>query len=199
MSRDAEALITDAKGLILLADGKGFSGWLANGKYCLGEGFILEGRFKEGIELIEAGIRREFSFRTKVSTPGAFCYLAEGYLRLGNNKKAMDIIEESMNVILQTDQHHWEPENFRILAAIQLEQGDEVGAEKSLKKAIDLAREMDGKSWELRATLDLAHLWKRQGKKEESRQLVKEIYSWFTEGFDTPEMQEASRLYEEIS
>jgi predicted ATPase len=55
------------------------------------------------------------------------------------------------------------------------------------------------KSWELRATVSLCRLWQEQGKLEEARQLLAEIYGWFTEGFDTPDLQEAKALLEELS
>ena len=70
-------------------------------------------------------------------------------------------------------------------------QGCDQEAETSLKKALDVARQQKAKFWELRAALDLANLWRKQGRVEDSRQLVREIYSWFTEGFDIPELKAA--------
>ena len=73
-------------------------------------------------------------------------------------------------------------------------QGCDQEAETSLKKALDVARQQKAKFWELRAALDLANLWRKQGRVEDSRQLVGEIYSWFTEGFDIPELKAARDL-----
>jgi Tfp pilus assembly protein PilF len=72
--------------------------------------------------------------------------------------------------------------------------GDEKEAETSLKKALESARSLNARWWELRAAIDLAQLWRRQGKTEQARQVVKEVYSWFSEGFDTPELREARKL-----
>jgi adenylate cyclase len=74
---------------------------------------------------------------------------------------------------------------------------DEVGSH--FHKAIEVAREQSAKSLELRATMSLARLWQKQGKKEEAKQRLAEIYGWFMEGFDTPDLVEAKALLEELS
>jgi predicted ATPase len=72
-------------------------------------------------------------------------------------------------------------------------------AEGYFLKAIEIARRQQAKSWELRATTSLARLWQRQGKQKEARQMLSEIYNWFTEGFDTADLKEARALLEELS
>jgi adenylate cyclase len=72
-------------------------------------------------------------------------------------------------------------------------------AEECFLKAIEIARRQQAKSLELRAVMSLARLWKRQGKKEEARQMLAEIYGWFTEGFDTADLKDAKALLEELS
>jgi predicted ATPase len=62
-----------------------------------------------------------------------------------------------------------------------------------------LARRQSAKSWELRATMSLSRLWQRQGRKEEAKRMLAEIYHWFTEGFDTVDLQEARALLEKLS
>ena len=72
-------------------------------------------------------------------------------------------------------------------------------AEECFWKAIKIARKQQAKSLELRATTSLARLWQRQGKKEEARQMLAEIHGWFTEGFDTKDLQEAKALLEQLT
>jgi predicted ATPase len=67
------------------------------------------------------------------------------------------------------------------------------------QKAIETARHQQAKSLELRAAMSLARLWQQQGKKTEAHQMLSEIYNWFTEGFDTKDLQEAKALIEELS
>jgi predicted ATPase len=78
-------------------------------------------------------------------------------------------------------------------------QGDEVKAEASFHKAIEIACRQSAKSWELRATTSLARLWRKQNRMDDTRQVLGEIYSWFTEGFDTPDLREARELLEVIA
>ena len=71
-------------------------------------------------------------------------------------------------------------------------------AEACFQKAIAIARKQQAKSLELRATVSLARLWQQQGMKAEAHKLLFEIYSWFTEGFNTKDLQEAKALLEEL-
>jgi len=72
-------------------------------------------------------------------------------------------------------------------------------AEECFVKAIDIARTQQAKSLELRAVMSLARLWQRQGKCDDARQMLAEVYNWFTEGFDTVDLKEAKVLQEELS
>jgi len=75
----------------------------------------------------------------------------------------------------------------------------EAEAEACLLKAIEVARAQQAKSLELRAVMSLSRLWQRQGKKDEARQMLAEIYGWFTEGFSTKDLQEAKALLDELA
>ena len=72
-------------------------------------------------------------------------------------------------------------------------------AEMCFLKAIEIARQQQAKSLELRAVMSVAKLWQRQGKQDEARQMLAEIYGWFTEGFDTKDLQEAKTLLDELA
>jgi hypothetical protein len=71
-------------------------------------------------------------------------------------------------------------------------------AEACFLKAIDISRKQQAKSLELRATMSLARLWQQQGKKAEAHHMLSKIYNWFTEGFDTKDLQEAKELLESL-
>ena len=76
---------------------------------------------------------------------------------------------------------------------------DEVQAARCFHHALAVARHQQAKSLELRAAMSLSRLWQRQGKRAEARELLAPIYGWFTEGFDTPDLQEAKALLEELA
>jgi predicted ATPase len=101
---------------------------------------------------------------------------------------------------------HYEAEIYRLKGELTLTQSSVQRlesrvkeAEECFRKAIETARRQQAKSLELRATMSLTRLWQHQGKKEEARQLLAEVYGWFTEGFDTKDLQEAKALLAELT
>jgi predicted ATPase len=76
--------------------------------------------------------------------------------------------------------------------------GDLSLAEQSLQRAISVARSQTAKLYEVRAVISLARLWRDQGKRTEARDLLAPIYGWFTEGFDTPLLQDAKALLDQL-
>ena len=75
--------------------------------------------------------------------------------------------------------------------------GDRAAAEQSYHQAMTVAQRQCAKLFELRAATSLAPLWRDQGKRAEARDLVAPVYNWFTEGFDTPVLQDAKALLDE--
>ena len=89
---------------------------------------------------------------------------------------------------------------YRLKGELLLQQAilDEAQAETCFNQALDIARHQQAKSLELRAALSLSRLWQRQGKHAEAQQMLAEVYDWFTEGFDTADLQEARALLQEL-
>jgi predicted ATPase len=82
---------------------------------------------------------------------------------------------------------------------LQLPRPEVSRAEACFQQALAVARHQEAKSWELRAGMSLSQLWQQQGKRDEARALLAPLYGWFTEGFDTADLQEAKALLEELS
>jgi predicted ATPase len=80
-----------------------------------------------------------------------------------------------------------------------LQEAEEARAEACFHTALEVARRQGAKSYELRAAVSLSRLWQQQGKRTEARRLLAEIYGWFTEGFDTADLQEARVLIEALA
>jgi len=78
-----------------------------------------------------------------------------------------------------------------------LAEGNETEAEASFHKAIEVAHHQQAKSWELRATVSLSRLWQKQSRVDQARQMLAEIYGWFAEGFDTPDLKQAKTLLDQ--
>jgi DNA-binding SARP family transcriptional activator/tetratricopeptide (TPR) repeat protein len=195
--RDGESLKVYAEELIHLAQEKEFPAWLFAGEYSLGEALIFLGQTEAGIGITQEAVRAGLATSVCVSIPGPLCYLTEAYAGLGELEQGLNTWNEAMAIVQQTGEYQWKAELYRVLSKLQLVQGDEEEAEASLKKGLEVARQQQARSWELRVALALARLWCKQGKINEGRQLVREIYSWFSEGFDTPDLIEARELCKE--
>ena len=101
----------------------------------------------------------------------------------------------------QHEERWWEAEVYRLRGVLLLRQPGmpQAEAEAWLQRALDVAHRQEAKSLELRAAMSLSRLWQQQGKRAEARELLAEIYGWFTEGFDTAELQDAKALLHELA
>jgi DNA-binding SARP family transcriptional activator/predicted ATPase len=198
MRRDAQALKGNAEELMRLANEK-VPGWSGAGTRFRGEALAMLGQVQEGMAQMREGMAAEQSVGVRAFLSGTRGSLAEAQAKAGQPEQGLTILAEALTLVEQTSERHWEAELYRLKGELLLMQGDEAEAEASLHNAIEVARHQQAKSWELRATVSLCRLWQQQGRMDEARQMLAEIYSWFTEGFDTPDLQEAKALLEELS
>jgi predicted ATPase len=122
---------------------------------------------------------------------------------LGNTRRAVegiDLVTEALARAERTECRYYQAELQRIKGELLLAQPTEDGdqAETCFQSALRVARAQSAKSLELRAAMSLSRLWQRQGKKTEARNLLAEVYGWFTEGFDTADLKQAKALLEEL-
>jgi DNA-binding SARP family transcriptional activator/predicted ATPase len=198
MCRDAQALKDDAEELMVLAEEKALA-WLGGGVSALGEALVMLGQVQEGMVKLRAGIAAGRSIGGLRHLPGRLLSLAEAQAKSGHPEEGLLTLAEALALVEETDERHWEAELHRLRAELLLMQGAEDVAETSFQKAIEVARLQQARSWELRATTSLARRWQKQGRTREARELLAQIYGWFTEGFDTPDLQEARALLEELA
>jgi predicted ATPase len=124
---------------------------------------------------------------------------------MGEQEKGRQALAEARALVDKTGERFWEAELHRLEGELTLQctrpslERSFPEAEASFRKALEVARRQEAKSLELRAAISLARLWQQQDKRAEARQLLAEIYNWFTEGFDTTDLQEAKALLEEMS
>jgi predicted ATPase len=154
------------------------------------------GRATEAVALVRQSIARSLEIGSPMSS-SLLVSLATAQDRSGAIPDALETIEQA----LQANPHElaYRPEALMIRGELRLKLGKTEEGEVGLREAIDLARTMGAKSWELRATLDLVRLLIRQGRREEARSILGEIYGSFTEGFDTADLQEAKALLDQLS
>jgi hypothetical protein len=127
--------------------------------------------------------------------------LAEVADHLGHTEDGLQVLAEAHPLMEQQEARWWEAEVCRLRGVLLLRQAGTLPAEVEtcFRQALDIARHQQAKSLELRAAMSLSSLWQQQGKRDEARQLLAPVYGWFTEGFDTADLQEAKALLEELS
>jgi predicted ATPase len=199
MRRDAPALKDNAEELMRLSNEKGLLGWSGTGTWHRGEALAMLGQVQEGMAQMREGMAFEQSMGVWCYLSGARGFLAKAQAKAGQPGEGLTTLAEALTLVEETDERHWEAELYRLKGELLLAQGDEAEAEASLQKAIEVARRQQAKSWELRATVSLCRLWQEQGRMDEARQMLAQIYGWFTEGFDTPDLQEARALLAEFA
>jgi len=136
----------------------------------------------------------------EVFRPYGLALLAEASAKVGQREEGLTLLAEALAVTNDTGERRWEAELYRLKGELLLVHSAEqhAEAETCFRQALDIARHQQAKSWELRAAISLARLWQHQGKRATARQMLAEIYGWFTEGFDTADLQEARALLEEL-
>jgi class 3 adenylate cyclase/predicted ATPase len=185
--------------VIELADETGAALWKAGGMLNRGCLFVLTGKASEAVQLITAGISKWRSNGSNAFIPLFLTYLARAYAELEQIDEAWRCIGEAMTAAETTKERWCDSDICRVAGELTLmsPEPDATKAEAYFERAHGIARERAAKSWELRAGIKLARLWCDQGKRQQARDLLAPIYGWFTEGFDTLDLQEARALLNE--
>lgn len=122
--------------------------------------------------------------------------LAEVHSIMGQPEAGLTALSEALALVETTGERYYEAELHRLKGELLLQHAapEASHAEACFQQALDIARRQQAKSLELRAAMSLSRLWQQHGKRSEARALLAEVYHWFTEGFDTADLQEAKAL-----
>jgi predicted ATPase len=161
---------------------------------------VQQGQAQEGIAQIQQGWTT-WSTTGAAARPDFFALLAEAQGTLGELEAGLTAIAEALALLDTTGGYWYAPELYRLKGALLLQQhrDNQAEAETCFHHALDIARNQQAKSFELRAATSLARLWQQQGKRQEAHGLLAPVYHWFTEGFDTADLQEARALLEALA
>jgi predicted ATPase len=126
--------------------------------------------------------------------------LADVSAQLGHTEDGLQALAEAYTLVEKHEERYWEAEVARLRGVLLLRQPGtpQAEAETWLQRALDVARRQEAKSLELRAAMSLSRLWQQQGRQAEAHALLTPVYGWFTEGFDTADLQEAKALLEQL-
>ena len=135
--------------------------------------------------------------------PRVLAWLAEAYGMVGQTDQGLSTLDEALDLVHQTEERLWEAELYRLRGELLRQaaggvQSSEWTPQACFQHALAITRRQQAKSLELRAAMSLSRLWQQQGKRTEAHELLAPIYGWFTEGFDTADLQEAKALLEAL-
>jgi class 3 adenylate cyclase/predicted ATPase len=216
LRREGQAAQGRAEEGIRLANEQGFAPLVSAGTIRRGWALAEQGQTEEGLRQMRQGLDARQMTGAGLAQPYFLALQAEVYGKAGQREKALSLLAEALTVVQRGEERRFDAELHRLKGELTLQSSvqrlessvlntqhpapnTQAEAEECFLKAIDIARKQQAKSLELRATVSLARLWQRQGQQHEARNTLSEIYAWFTEGFDTKDLQEAKALLESLA
>jgi predicted ATPase len=193
---EAQVAQDRAEAAISLATAQGFPVWLANSSMLRGWTLAQQGQAEEGIEQFHQGLLTLRATGAEVLQPYFLALLADAHGTMGQPEEGFTVLTEALTLADTRGERWYESETYRLKGALLLQQNSDNQAEveNCFHQAIAIAQNQQAKSLELRAATSLARLWQSQGKRDEARQLLSDVYNWFTEGFDTADLKDAKAL-----
>jgi DNA-binding winged helix-turn-helix (wHTH) protein/tetratricopeptide (TPR) repeat protein len=209
LRRDRQAALEQAGATIHLATEQGFPSWVARAMMLRGWALGEQGHRADGLASIQQGMAIWRASGQELAQPFWLALLAEQHGKACQFEEGLRLLSEALALAHRRELRLWEPELHRLQGELLLQRaltkrntrtaqttGD---VETCLRQALNTARRQQAKSLELRATMSLSRLWQRQGKRDKARELLAPVNSWFTEGFETADLQEARALLEKWS
>jgi predicted ATPase len=184
---------------VALCAEQGFEHWLVWGTFYRGHALAEQGRTDEGIAQMRAALAAMQSIGTELDRPWNLAALAAAHGKAGRTGDGLALVAEALGLVERRDERVGEADIYRVKGELLLESGGSSEAETCFRRAIEIARRQSAKSLELRATTSLARLLDKEGRQDEARRMLSEIYGWFTEGFKTADLKDAKALLDELS
>ncbi|MGO9059463.1 MAG: adenylate/guanylate cyclase domain-containing protein [Candidatus Binataceae bacterium] len=197
--RDHRLIKPKIESLIEISRENGFTACIDSANLSLGRALVFKGNHEGGIAMMLdalAGMREHGNGSAETfSLP----LMADSFLRSNQIDQGLEVIKKAFASFDATGARIQEAEAHRLKGELLLlRPGAEADAADSFRRAVEIARQQQAKSWELRATTSLARLLRKQGKSDEARKMLAEIYNWFTEGFEFADLKDAEALLDEL-
>jgi predicted ATPase len=198
--QEVSAVQAHAEATIRVAQEQGFPLYMATGAILRGWVLAQQGRAQEGIEQLHQGLIAFQATGGEIWRPYFLTLLAEAYGTMGQPETGLTALTEALMLVDTTGERWYESECYRLKGALLLQQSSDhqAEAEACFHHALEIARTQQAKSFELRTTTSLSKLWHQQGKHHEAYELLAPMYNWFTEGFDTADLQDAKALLDAL-
>ena len=199
--REEDAALKHVELLIELANEHEFVVWVEHVTPLKGWALARQGNMQEGLaQMLQLMEVRSVNI-DRADLPVFYALLTELYVATNQIEEGIQIVANAFELIEKTGFRFYEAELQRLRGELLLKQSlsDDSKAETCFRHALDLARDQQAISLELRSAMSMSRLWQKQEKQEDARKLLAESYGRFTEGFDTPDLQQARELLEELS
>ncbi|MGH7840820.1 MAG: hypothetical protein ACREQT_04795 [Candidatus Binataceae bacterium] len=199
--REVQPLEELATRNIALCSEYGLASFLATAKLNMGWVMAARGQGAEGTTLLAENHKSLRAAGFKMTGPTNLAMLADASLTAGCFDEGLQAVSEALAVADAQEEHLSTAELHRLRGELLLGQDPLKIAEPQscFQRAIEIARSQSAKSFELRAMTSLARLLARQGRREEARAMLAEVYGWFTEGFDTADLKQAKALLNQLA
>jgi predicted ATPase len=207
LRREEHSVLERAQAAVTLATAQGFALWAAVGTFWRGWILAAQGQGDEGIADMRRGFAAWQATGADVWQPHMLALLAEVQGKVGRTDEGFQALAEALTLVNNTGERFYEAEMHRLQGELLLQRtiqearqtiSEGQQAEACFHQALAIARRQEAKSLELRAAMSLSRLWQQQGKHAEAHELLAPVYGWFTEGFDTADLQEAKALLVEL-
>jgi predicted ATPase len=184
---------------MVLATEHGFPYLQAVGTVLRGWALTRAGQVAEGMVQMRTGLDELRAMGVEVLRPYLLTLLAEVCGSCGQIEAGLGVLEEALVTAENHAERFNEADLHRLKGELLLRQCEAARAAACFQRALDIARRQQARSLELRAATSLARLWQGQDKRAEAHALLAPIYGWFTEGFDTADLQEAKALLDALT
>ncbi len=179
-----------------IASDQAFAFWIAAGIGCRGVGLKHLGRFDEAIEALQAAIEQLQATGAVILFPKYRGHLADALWQIGQRDAAIKQLDQAF-AAQSTGENYMHAELLRLRGDFAFDRGELDQAETAYREALAVAARQSAKMYELRTMLHLCRIWQQRGQLAEARQQLTSLVSWFTEGFDMPDLQRATKLVAE--
>ena len=198
--REAAAARKRAEAALTLATEHGFAYHLAYSMILRGWALAYQGQSEEGRAQVHQGLAACQSTGTEEYRTHFLAVAAQADGSVGCPEAGLRLLAEALMLVEKTGERFWEAELHRLQGELilRLASPDAVQVETCFRHALNIARRQQARSLELRAAMSLARLWQSQSKHAEAYALLAPVYGWFTEGFNTTDLQEAQALLEAL-
>jgi predicted ATPase len=196
---DVAAVETLSEQAIVLCAEHGYPVLQAYATITHGWAVLKQGDQEAGLAEIRQGLADFWATDSFLWQPYFQAVLAEVYEQTGQIEPGLENVAEALAIAEKTRLVFWNAELYRLRGKLRWRQGDIPAAEASFQQAIESARSQQARMLELRATLELCRLWQQQGQGETAHRMLSDIYTWFSEGFDTPDLKQARALLEKFT